>query len=106
MGHKLKCKLCEDIIESKHRHDFKSCKCGSISIDGGSVYTRIVGNPKNCIWIDENGKEKEVLPKSVSEKFNEAWGDLKKALTDAFSEIIDGFLKIIRRIRCFISKKD
>ena len=40
----VKCKLCGDIIFSAHRHDFKTCKCGSISVDGGMEYIRRVGN--------------------------------------------------------------
>lgn len=34
------CRQCEDVIESKHRHDMKSCKCGSLAVDGGLDYTR------------------------------------------------------------------
>jgi hypothetical protein len=37
---KAQCKLCGDIIESKYRHDFVSCKCGEIFADGGSDYSR------------------------------------------------------------------
>lgn len=37
---KAQCKLCGDIIESKHRHDFVSCKCGEIFVDGGKDYIR------------------------------------------------------------------
>lgn len=35
-----KCKLCNDEIESKHRHDFVSCSCGEIFVDGGKSYIR------------------------------------------------------------------
>jgi hypothetical protein len=38
----IRCKKCGDTIESKHRHDFRSCSCGSVSIDGGRDYTRIL----------------------------------------------------------------
>ena len=34
------CRLCGDVIESKHRHDFKSCKCGEITVDGGKEYIK------------------------------------------------------------------
>lgn len=34
------CGLCGDIIESKHRHDFVSCSCDNIFIDGGFDYFR------------------------------------------------------------------
>ena len=40
----FKCLYCNDIIESKHRHDFSTCKCGKTSIDGGTSYIRLVGD--------------------------------------------------------------
>jgi len=33
-----KCLLCGDIIESKYTHDFVTCKCGNLSVDGGNDY--------------------------------------------------------------------
>ena len=33
------CQICNDIITSHHRHDFKWCSCKSLSVDGGSWYT-------------------------------------------------------------------
>ena len=36
----IKCNLCQDIIVSKHTHDFVSCKCGCCSVDGGNSYLR------------------------------------------------------------------
>lgn len=32
---RIQCRKCSDIIEATHQHDFKSCKCGFVSIDGG-----------------------------------------------------------------------
>jgi hypothetical protein len=40
------CNNCDDFIFSKHRHDFVTCKCGSISVDGGQEYLRRVGDLK------------------------------------------------------------
>ena len=37
---KIKCSFCGDIIESVHRHDYKECKCGKVSVDGGKDYLR------------------------------------------------------------------
>jgi hypothetical protein len=34
------CLDCEDIIESKHRHDFVRCECGNSFLDGGDDYIR------------------------------------------------------------------
>ena len=37
---KIRCNFCGDIIESTHVHDFKTCKCGRVSVDGGHEYLR------------------------------------------------------------------
>jgi len=49
-GPKVRCKRCRDAIQSKHRHDFVTCKCGAISIDGGGDYTKMSVPPDdpNC----------------------------------------------------------
>lgn len=36
----IKCNICGDIIESKHRHDYVTCSCGACSVDGGHDYLR------------------------------------------------------------------
>lgn len=38
------CSMCKDEIWSASVHDFKTCKCGNISVDGGMEYLRRVGN--------------------------------------------------------------
>ena len=40
---KAQCLDCEDIIESKHRHDFVRCGCGNSFLDGGNSYIRAGG---------------------------------------------------------------
>jgi len=40
----IQCNICNDVIESKHRHDFKFCSCGSVAVDGGRDYLRRIGN--------------------------------------------------------------
>jgi len=50
---RAKCKKCGDIITSDHRHDFKSCKCGAISVDGGSWYFRRCGESENIEEMSE-----------------------------------------------------
>ena len=48
--------LCEEEIESVHRHDFVTCKCGNVSVDGGKDYLRRSEDPvKNYdsrTWVD------------------------------------------------------
>lgn len=47
------CAKCKTVIESKHRHDFVSCECGAIFIDGGLDYIRGGGDPKDFISLVE-----------------------------------------------------
>lgn len=55
---KAQCKLCNDIIESTSRHDFKRCKCGEISVDGGKSYMkRSAKNLSNIIEMSEGYEE-------------------------------------------------
>jgi len=58
ISNKAKCLKCEDIIESKHRHDFVRCKCGAIFVDGGHSYLRRGG--KNLDDIEELSEEEEI----------------------------------------------
>ena len=48
-ANQAKCKKCQDVIRSKNRHDFVTCKCGAISVDGGSWYARRVAKDLNDI---------------------------------------------------------
>ncbi len=41
---RIKCLNCKDIIESVNRHDYVTCKCGKVSVDGGSDYFKRTGN--------------------------------------------------------------
>ena len=36
----IKCKQCGDVIESTHVHDYKTCSCGAVAVDGGKEYMR------------------------------------------------------------------
>ncbi|WP_213086684.1 DUF7695 domain-containing protein [Savagea serpentis] len=37
----VRCRKCNNVIVSKHRHDNRSCKCNAIFIDGGTDYQRM-----------------------------------------------------------------
>ena len=58
----IKCKLCEDIIESKFTHDYVKCKCGACFIDGGKEYVRYGAIDLNDVLLlteyeDENNDQ-------------------------------------------------
>lgn len=47
----IQCRKCGDIIESKHVHDFVTCSCGAVAIDGGHDYLRRCGNKEDIIEL-------------------------------------------------------
>lgn len=64
VSNKIRCKFCGDIIESFKVHDFKRCRCGKCSIDGGLEYAQRsfeTEKPEDTYedlstYIDEDGK--------------------------------------------------
>lgn len=53
---RAQCKLCGDIIESFHHHDYVTCKCGEISVDGGLAYSKCSAmHWENFLRIDDEG---------------------------------------------------
>lgn len=55
---RAQCLLCGDIIESHTRHDFVTCTCGALSVDGGHSYIRrAFTSPENYEELSELEKE-------------------------------------------------
>lgn len=52
-----RCRKCDTIVESKHRHDFVMCKCESIFVDGGTDYLRWGGEPDDFESLAEIDKD-------------------------------------------------
>lgn len=44
LSNQVRCDKCGDDPYSATRHDYKSCKCGAIAVDGGQAYLRRVGD--------------------------------------------------------------
>lgn len=58
----IRCKHCGDVIESKSEYDFKTCSCGSCSVDGGHyILRRLYKNSP-----DEDFEELSVIEKDDS----------------------------------------
>lgn len=38
------CLKCNDYVRSNNLHDYKSCSCGAMAVDGGSWYCKRTGN--------------------------------------------------------------
>lgn len=56
---KVQCTLCNEIIESKHRHDFQQCSCEETAIDGGDEYLRVLFKTSYPIFLKEDENEKK-----------------------------------------------
>lgn len=56
---KAKCRLCGEVLISEHRHDWKQCRCGELSIDGGNDYIRRVVKTDLANIIELSEKETE-----------------------------------------------
>lgn len=41
--YKLYCSLCKAVVSSPNEHRMQSCKCGTLTIDGGDEYWRVLG---------------------------------------------------------------
>lgn len=51
LQNEAQCLNCNDIIWSGSRHDFKSCKCGNICVDGGMEYIRRVYSSNDAVGL-------------------------------------------------------
>lgn len=65
ISNKAKCRLCGDIVESKHRHDWQTCSCGAIFVDGGHEYLR--RGAKNFEDLEELSEFEDVEEESSKE---------------------------------------
>lgn len=87
MRNRAKCKLCNDLIESFHRHDYVACGCGEISLVGGLDYLGCgAKNWCNFLRVDDEGKEITV---QVVEKRE----DIAREEQSSVLELIEGMIK-------------
>lgn len=59
----VQCAKCNDIIWSRHYGQFVTCKCGAISVDQTSYYTRYIGDAINFKITkkdEQNGTDKRL----------------------------------------------
>jgi hypothetical protein len=93
MRNRAKCKLCETIIESFNEHDFISCKCGEIAVDGGqSYYKASFINPENFLRVDDEGSEIVIQFKDNEE------GNAKVISKPSRKELLDMLDEMTKRI--------
>ena len=72
-----KCLKCGDKIVSKHRHDYVTCSCGNVSVDGGLDYCRRSFKEMDT-WIDTSIWEEDTSKQSYEETIE---GDVNNGKT-------------------------
>jgi len=55
MRNRIQCLLCNEIIESKFTHDYQTCSCGNVSVDGGQEYCKV--SSKTIKWKPYNDED-------------------------------------------------
>jgi len=70
----IRCKVCGDIIWSRHVHDFRYCSCKKVAIDGGREYCRTMGELDNIEFligdVDKDGKLSKLRIKKIETESN------------------------------------
>lgn len=46
------CLKCKCLVYSRAHHDCRMCPCGKVGIDGGFLYTRILGDKGNYVLFE------------------------------------------------------
>jgi hypothetical protein len=51
-SNEAKCLSCGDVLRSKNKHNFITCSCGNLSVDGGSAYTKRLFRDEVDSWVE------------------------------------------------------
>jgi len=70
----INCAVSNDkqVLFSKYRHDFRSSRDGSVTVDGGRDYTRMLGNI-HCerVWLAPYQGELKIIPDAMAKLMQE-----------------------------------
>jgi hypothetical protein len=91
------CMACGDRIVSKHRHDFVTCTCGAVSVDGGQEYLRRVGDFGNA--MDHSWS----LPDAVYEACAQAAQDAVDTGRNNYG-IANAVMRKLREYECIVAE--
>jgi hypothetical protein len=83
---KVRCTGCSDIIESKHRHDYASCSCGSCSVDGGLTYVRVLA--KDFSMVEYMTEYREPTYDEINQQIEFFRGIVEECPTEFYSNLI------------------
>lgn len=68
---RAQCLICNEIIESTYTHDYTTCSCGNVSVDGGHDYLkRAVKEMSGFLEMAETEEADASIPEEKSETYN------------------------------------
>jgi hypothetical protein len=65
------CPKCDTLIYSRSRHDFRTCSCKTLSVDGGFDYLKISFNP---------GEKYEIIDLTINHSRQELYDDWNRRI--------------------------
>ena len=70
-----RCKVCEDILFSRAKHDYRTCSCGKISVNGGIEYLRVTSTNQfpDKVDLDVDVTEEELFADWNSRRDEFGW---------------------------------
>jgi hypothetical protein len=75
---KAQCLICNTIVESNHRHDYQTCECGNIAVDGGSWYGKgMCGKDNTFLDLTEYYNTDRLVPKFLDDVTPAEWDSLR-----------------------------
>lgn len=88
---RIQCNHCGDIIESKSVHNFVTCSCGRVSVDGGLDYAKRTAKEQGDYTELGEWEEVEVDSKKIVE-----FEELRASISESD---IEKFLKLYEKKR-------
>lgn len=99
MKNRAKCKLCNEVLESFHRYDHVSCKCGEISISGGrDTLECSAKNWSNFLRVDDQGNEIVIKVQDSKGKEEQKAEDLPALTKDDKIKMLEEMVKNIENL--------
>lgn len=85
LQNKAQCLICGQVIESTHVHDYVTCSCGNLSVDGGNYYLKRSIKKMNE-WKDTSVFYEETLEEKSLRiiNYNKPIPQAKKLVEEAF----------------------
>lgn len=86
LRNRVRCLVCEAVIESVTRHDYVTCLCGAVSVDGGKDYLKRNGNMEN--W-EELSETRPGLPPVQAPDQSAVGGESLESLVAYWRRLLD-----------------